>query len=97
MLKLKPLADYIVVEPIQKDNQTASGLYLPEKDDKKAGQGKVLAIGPGRKNEQGDLVPMHLSVGQIVVFRKYAPDDVELSASEKYMLLKESDVMAIVE
>ncbi len=97
MLKIKPLADYVVVRPILKASQTASGLYLPEKEEKKAGQGEVMAVGPGRCAENGNLMPMQLKVGQTVVFRKYAPDDVELSADEKYMIVKESDVMAIIE
>ena len=97
MKKLIPLGEFIVVKPVLKESQTASGLYLPEKDDKKAGQGVVIAVGPGRTTDDGTLVPMKIKVDQTVVFRKYAPDDVELSSTEKYMLIKEADVMAIIE
>jgi len=93
--KLKPLADRLVVEPIERDEMTASGIYVPETAKEKPQEGKVIASGPGRKDEEGKLVPMEVAVGDRVLYAKYAGTEVKLE-EKKYLILKETDILAIL-
>jgi chaperonin GroES len=95
-LKLKPLADRLVVEPIEGEEITASGIYVPDTAKEKPQEGKVLAVGPGRKDEDGDRVAMDVAEGDRVLYAKYAGTEVKLD-DKKYLILKESDVLAILE
>ncbi len=95
-LKLKPLADRLVVEPKEQEEMTASGLVLPETAKEKPQQGTVIAAGPGRRDEDGDRIDMDVQVGDIVLYAKYAGTEVKLG-DKKVLILKESDVLAIVE
>ena len=94
-LKLKPLADRLVVEPIERDEVTASGIYVPETAKEKPQEGKVIAAGPGRKDDQGERIPMDVGEGDRVLYAKYAGTEVKLE-EKKYLILKESDVLAIL-
>ena len=95
-LNLKPLADRVVVEPTEKEERTASGIILPETAKEKPQEGEVIAIGPGRRDEDGKLVPMDVKKGDIVLYAKYAGTEVKID-SKKYLILKETDILAIVE
>ena len=95
-LKLKPLADRLVVEPIEGEEITASGIYVPDTAKEKPQEGKVLAVGPGRKDEDGDRIAMDVAEGDRVLYAKYASTEVKLD-DKKYLILKESDVLAILE
>jgi len=95
-LKLKPLADRLVVEPIEREDMTASGIYVPETAKEKPQEGKVLAVGPGRKDDDGKRVPMDVAKGDRVLFARYAGSEVKLE-DKKVLILKESDVLAILE
>ena len=95
-LKLKPLADRLVVEPIEGDEVTASGIYVPETAKEKPQEGKVVAAGPGRKDDDGKRIPMDVATGDRVLYAKYAGTEVKLEG-EKYLILKESDILAILE
>ena len=95
-LKLKPLADRLVVEPIERDEMTASGIYVPETAKEKPQEGKVVAAGPGRKDEDGKRIPMDVETGDRVLYAKYAGTEVKLEGN-KYLILKESDILAILE
>jgi chaperonin GroES len=94
--KLKPLGDRLVVEPIEMEEKTASGLVLPETAKEKPQQGKVLTVGPGRMDDDGDRMPMEVSEGDTVLYAKYAGTEVKIDG-KKLLILKESDVLAIVE
>jgi chaperonin GroES len=94
-LKLKPLADRLVVEPIERDEVTASGIYVPETAKEKPQEGKVIAAGPGRKDDQGERIPMDVEEGDRVLYAKYAGTEIKLE-DKKYLILKESDVLAIL-
>ena len=94
-LKLKPLADRLVVEPIEREEVTASGIYVPETAKEKPQEGEVVAVGPGRKDEEGNRIPMDVSKGDRVLYAKYAGTEVKLE-DKKYLILKESDVLAIL-
>ena len=85
-MNLKPLSDRLIVEPIEQEEMTTSGIVLPETAKEKPMQGKVLAIGPGARQEDGD----------IVLYAKYAGAEVKIE-NKKYLILKETDVLAIVQ
>ncbi len=94
-LNLKPLADRLVVEPIEQEEMTASGIILPETAKERPQEGKVVAAGPGRRDEDGDRIEMDVAVGDRVLYAKYAGTEVKLD--KKYLILKESDILAIIE
>jgi len=96
-LKLKPLGDRLVVEPIEQEEVTASGILLPETAKEKPQEGLVLAVGPGRVDENGKRVKMEVSEGDRVLYAKYAGTEVKLEGDKKVLILKESDVLALVE
>jgi chaperonin GroES len=96
-INLRPLADRLIVEPIEQEEKTASGIILPETAKEKPQEGKVLAVGPGRKDEDGKPIPMDVKEGDRVLYAKYAGTEVKLPDDRKVLVLKESDVLAIVE
>ena len=96
-INLKPLADRLIVEPIEQEEKTASGIILPETAKEKPQEGTVLAVGPGRKDEEGKLIPMDVKEGDRVLYAKYAGTEVKLPDDRKVLVLKESDVLAIIE
>ena len=93
---LKPLGDRLVVKPQEQLQVTASGLALPETAKEKPQQGEVLAVGPGLRDENGKRIPMDVAVGDIVLYAKYGGTEVKVG-EDKIMILKESEVLAIVE
>lgn len=95
-INIKPLGDRIVVEPIEQEQTTASGIILPETAKEKPQEGKVLAIGPGRRDDSGKRVELDVAVGDSVLFAKYAGTEIKLGG-KKLLILKESDILAIVE
>jgi chaperonin GroES len=94
-LKLKPLADRLVVEPIERDEVTASGIYVPETAKEKPQEGKVVAAGPGRKDDEGKRIRMEVTEGDRVLYAKYAGTEIKLE-DKKYLILKESDILALL-
>jgi chaperonin GroES len=94
--QLKPLADRLVVEPKEQEEVTASGLVLPETAKEKPQQGTILSIGPGRRDDDGNRVPMDVAVGDSVLYAKYAGTEIKIDG-KKLLILKESDILAIVE
>jgi len=95
-MNLKPLADRLVVEPNEQNETTPSGLVLPETAKEKPQDGTVLAVGPGRRDEDGDRIEMDVKVGDTVLYAKYGGTEIKLDG-KKLLILKESDVLAIVE
>jgi chaperonin GroES len=93
-LNLQPLGERLIIEPIEQDDVTASGLVLPETAKEKPQRGKVLAAGPGTRNEDGDIIALQVKVGDVVLYAKYAGTEVKI-AGKKYLIIKESDVLAI--
>jgi chaperonin GroES len=94
-LKLRPLADRLVVEPTEQEEMTVRGIYVPETAKEKPQEGKVIAAGPGRKDDDGKRIPMDVAEGDRVLFARYAGTEVKLE-TKKYLILKESDVLAIL-
>jgi len=96
-LKLRPLADRVVVEPLEREETFANGqLVLPETAKEKPQQGKVLAIGNGRLDENGQRIPLDVKVGDKVLYAKYGGTEIKVEG-EKLLILKESDILAVVE
>ena len=95
-LKLKPLGGRVIVEPIEQDEKTASGIYLPETAKEKPQEGKILAAGPGERDEDGKRIPMDVNVGDKVLFAKYSGTEVKLDG-KKLLILRETDLLGIIE
>jgi chaperonin GroES len=95
-LKLKPLADRVVVEPTEQEDMTVSGIYVPETVKEKPQKGTVIAVGPGRKDDEGKRIPMDVAMGDRVLYAKYGGTEVKLE-NKKVLILKESDILAILE
>lgn len=95
-MNLKPLGDRLIVEPQEKEEMTASGIVLPETAKEKPQQGTVLAIGPGRRDEDGDRIEMDVNTGDTVLYAKYAGTEIKIEG-KKYLIMKETDVLAIVQ
>ena len=97
MINLKPLSNHIFLEPLEEEKKTKSGIVIPDTVEKERPmKGKVLAIGPGRLNEKGDRIGMSVKVGDIVLFKKYGPDEIEID-EKKYLVGDEDDILAVIE
>lgn len=95
-INLKPLGSRVVVEPIEQEDVLASGIVLPETAKEKPQKGKVLSIGPGDRDESGKRIQMDVTVGDTVLFAKYAGTEIKVDG-KKLLILRESDLLAIVE
>lgn len=95
-LKLRPLGDRVVVEPVEQEERTETGLYIPETAKEKPQKGKILAVGAGRRDEDGKRIPMDVETGQTILFAKYGGTEIKID-NKKLLILKESDILAIVE
>ena len=92
-VKLQPLADRLVVKPIEAEEKTKAGIYLPDTAKEKPQEGEVVAVGPGRKSDDGKVIAMDIKVGDIVVYTKYGGTEIKVD-DEEYMILRESDILA---
>jgi chaperonin GroES len=95
-LKLKPLGGRVIVEPIEQDEITAGGIILPETAKEKPQEGKILAAGPGERDEDGKRIAMDVQVGDKVLYAKYSGTEVKVDG-KKLLILRESDILAVVE
>ena len=94
--KIRPLQDRIIVERIESDEKTASGLYIPDSAKEKPQQGRVVAVGKGRVREDGSIQPLDLKKGDRILFGKYSGSDIKLDNSE-YLIMREEDVLGVIE
>ena len=95
-IKLKPLGSRLVVEPIEQEDVTASGIVLPETAKEKPQRAKVLAAGPGDRDDAGKRIELDVKVGDVVLYAKYSGTEIKVDG-QKLLILKESDVLALVE
>lgn len=96
-MNFKPLSNHVFIEPLEEEQKTKSGIVLPDTAEKeKSIKGKVVAIGPGKINEKGERLPMTVKVGDMVLFKKYGPDEIEID-TKKYLVGDEDDILAILE
>ncbi len=92
-VKLQPLADRLVVKPIEAEEKTKTGIYLPDTAKEKPQEGKVVAVGPGRLSEDGKRIAMDVRVGDIVIYTKYGGTEIKVD-DEELVILRESDILA---
>jgi chaperonin GroES len=92
-VKLQPLADRVLVKPIEKEEKTKSGIYLPDTAKEKPQEGEVLAVGPGKMTDDGKRVPLDLKVGDRVIYAKYGGTEIKVD-DEDLIILRESDILA---
>lgn len=95
-MQLRPLGDRVVVKPLPQEEVTKSGIILHTDSKERPERGEVVAIGSGRLLDDGRFAPMHVKVGDTVVFKKYSPDEVKVDDRE-YLVISESDIMAVIE
>ena len=94
-MNLQPLGDRLIVEVLDEEEQTFSGIVLPDTAKEKPQRGRVLAVGPGARNDKGEVVPMEVAEGDEVIYSKYGGTEIRLG-SEDYLILRESDILAKV-
>ncbi|MEK7549189.1 MAG: co-chaperone GroES [Patescibacteria group bacterium] len=96
-MNIKPLSNNLFIESIEEEKTTKSGILLPETAEKeKPIKGKIIAVGSGKINEKGERIPMSVKIGNIVLFKKYGPDEIEIEG-KKYLVGNEDDILAILE
>ena len=95
-LKLKPLGGRVIVEPIEQEEMTAGGIFLPETAKEKPQEGKILAAGPGERDEDGERIPMEVQVGDKVLYAKYSGTEIKMDG-KKVLILRESDILAVID
>lgn len=96
-MKVKPLADYLLIEPkSSKEAATPSGILIPETSKEKPQEGKVIATGPGKKDDEGEIIKMEVKAGDMVYYKKWGGNEIKLDNKE-YLLVKEEDILAVIE
>ncbi len=93
-IKLQPLADRVVVKPIEKEEVTKSGIVIPDTVKEKPQEGKIIAVGPGRLSEDGKRIAMDVKVGDRVIYAKYGGTEIKID-EEELVILRESDILAL--
>jgi chaperonin GroES len=96
IMRFRPLHDRIVVQRISADEKTAGGIIIPDTAQEKPQQGEVISVGPGARNERGEIVPLDVKVGDTVLFGKWSGTEVKMDGQD-FLIMKESDVMGIME
>jgi chaperonin GroES len=91
--KLQPMADRVLVKPMEKEEKTKSGIYLPDTAKEKPQEGEVLAVGPGKMSDDGKRIPLDVKVGDVVIYAKYGGTEIKVD-DEELIILRESDILA---
>ncbi len=95
-MKVRPLHDRILVERIEEEEKTASGIIIPDAAKEKPSQGKVIAVGNGKKTDDGKVIPLDVKEGDRILFGKYAGTEIKVEGKE-YLMMREDEVFAVVE
>jgi chaperonin GroES len=95
-MAIRPLEDRVIVKPIESESKTASGIYLPESAKEKPVRGEVIAVGPGKRLDNGKRAEMSVRKGDIVVYGKYAGTEVEIK-NDKHLILRESELLGVIQ
>jgi len=95
-MNLRPLQDRIIVKRVEEETKTAGGLFIPETAKEKPQRGKIVAAGNGKKTEDGKVMPLDVKIGDVVLFGKYAGTEVKVDG-EDYLMMREDDILAVVE
>ena len=94
-VNIKPLADRVVIEPSEEAEEMRGGLYIPDTAKEKPQQGTVVAVGPGRRSDQGELIEVEIKKGNKVLYGKYSGTEVTVDGTD-YLIVRESDVLAVL-
>lgn len=94
-MNVKPLADRVIVEPLEAAEKTAGGLYIPDNAKEKPQKGRIVAAGPGKLSDAGSLMKMEVKAGDTVLYGKYSGTEVSIEGKE-YLIMRESDVLAVI-
>jgi chaperonin GroES len=94
-MKIKPLSDRVVIEPLEAEEKTSGGIYLPDTAKEKPQMGKVVAVGPGKTSDAGEVIKPEVKVGDKVLYGKYSGTDVNVGGKD-YLIVRESDILAIM-
>ena len=102
VMKIQPLSDFILIEPSKEEKTTSSGIIIPDTaHEDRPQKGKVISVGPGKKNDKGEHVALGVGINNIVLFKKYGPDEIKVkddSGKEvEYLIAREEDILAIIE
>ena len=96
-MDIKPLSDHLLIEPLKGEEKTKAGIFLPESaKEERPEQGKIIAVGPGKKLSSGKVIPLSVKVGDKVLFTKYGPNEIKIEGKE-YLIAREEDILAIIE
>jgi chaperonin GroES len=95
-MNLRPLQDRIIVKRVEEESKTAGGLFIPETAKEKPQRGEIVAVGNGKKTEDGKVLPLDVKVGDVVLFGKYAGTEIKVDG-EDFLMMREDDILAVVE
>ncbi len=95
-MKIRPLQDRVIVKRLEEEEKTASGIIIPDTAKEKPQRGEIVAVGPGKKNEDGKLQPLDVKAGDKVLFSKYAGTEIKVEG-EELLIMREDDLMAVIE
>ncbi len=95
-MKIRPLHDRVIVKRLEEERKTASGIVIPDTAAEKPDQGEIIAVGPGKRNDRGDLIAMDVKVGDRVLFGKYSGQTVKVEG-EELLVMREEDIMGVIE
>jgi chaperonin GroES len=94
-MNVKPLADRVIVEPLEAAEKTAGGLYIPDNAKEKPQKGRIVAAGPGKLSDAGSLMKMEVKAGDTILYGKYSGTEVQIEGKE-YLIMRESDILAVI-
>lgn len=95
-MNLRPLQDRLIVKRVEEETKTAGGLFIPETAKEKPQRGEIVAVGNGKKTEDGKVLPLDVKVGDVVLFGKYAGTEIKVDGDD-YLMMREDDILAVVE
>lgn len=95
MSKIEPLFDYVLIEPLESETTLPSGILIPDSAKKKSQEGKVIEVGPGKKDEKGEIIPMFVKKNDVVMYKEWGGSEIKIKG-KKHLLVKEEDLLAIV-
>ncbi len=95
-MKVKPLNDRVLVKRLEEVQVTKGGIYIPDTAKEKPVEGKVMSVGPGKVNDQGNRVPLNLKEGDKILFGRYAGSEIKIEG-EEYLMMREDDILAVIE
>ena len=94
--KLKPLADRVMVKPVEKEEEKKSGIIIPDTAKEKPQEGEVIAVGPGKRDDQGKLIPMDVKAGDRILYGKYSGSEIKLDDDQELLIMHQEDILGIL-